>query len=73
MSRGHGLEEFWLDQMGEWESVQVEFVWHKAPEYPSLHIHKKTRLPASFSSYKNVIFKDNYLTVNDICDNIYFE
>ncbi len=33
---------FAILQMDEYngESVQVEFVWHKAPEYPGLHIHK---------------------------------
>ncbi len=31
---------FTVLQMDEGESVQVEFVWHKAPEYPGLHIHK---------------------------------
>ncbi len=31
---------FTVLQMVEGVSVQVEFVWHKAPEYPGVHWHK---------------------------------
>ena len=37
----HSLRfSFTVVQMDEGVSEQVEFIWHKAPEYPSWHMHK---------------------------------